>query len=220
MVTNVADVMSGEQRDSQAAPRIGVLALQGAFSLHARMLRSCGAQAQLVRTPADLADCDGLILPGGESTTIAKLLRTTGLYDPLQSAISQGLPVLGTCAGMILLATDIVDAGPNDLAPLGACPVSVRRNAFGRQVDSFEVPVKVKGLEGGEFPGVFIRAPWIDSWSPEVEVLAWHGEKTVLVQHANVTLCAFHPELTNDLRIHANFVRQCSDSVHSRQGVT
>ncbi len=153
--------------------KVGVLALQGAFREHREVLDALGVEALEVRTPEDLGALDALILPGGESTTMSKLLDTSRLRAPLAERLADGLPVLGTCAGMILLATEVVDGRP-DQQSFGAIDVTVRRNGYGRQRDSFEAPLDVIGLAGGPFPGVFIRAPLIESVGPGTDVLSSH----------------------------------------------
>ena len=182
--------------------RIGVLALQGAFAAHAEHLRTVGADTIEIRTPENLDSLDGLMMPGGESSTMSHLLRTSGLYDPVAALIADGLPVFGTCAGMILLATEILD-GRDDQTNFGAIDISVRRNAFGRQVDSFETEI---ATDFGGVHGVFIRAPRIERTGPEVEVLGRLGDEPVLVRQGNVMAASFHPELTPDTRLHGHFV--------------
>ena len=190
-----------------AGAKVGVLALQGASRLHAEVLGALGAETVEVRTAADLAGVEALVLPGGESTTIGLLLDLAGLREPLAERIADGLPVLATCAGMILLAAEVLDGRP-DQRPLGAIDLGVRRNAFGRQRDSFEADLEIEGLAGGPFPAVFIRAPVVERVGPGVEVLAEVDGRPVLVRQAAVTVAAFHPELTDDDRLHAAFVRQ------------
>jgi pyridoxal 5'-phosphate synthase pdxT subunit len=188
-------------------PRVGVLALQGDVREHLAMLEGIGVDAVRVRTGDHLDQVDGLIMPGGESTAIARLLETSGLRHPLAQRLEDGLPVLGTCAGLILLSSHVVD-GRADQWSFGALEVSVRRNGYGRQIASFETSIEIKGV--GRVPGVFIRAPKIESWSSDVEVLAEHdhgdGDHPVLVRHANAWGCSFHPELTSDDRLHRLFV--------------
>jgi 5'-phosphate synthase pdxT subunit len=188
-------------------PRVGVLALQGDVREHTAVLTSAGAQVTPVRRPEDLEDLDGLVMPGGESTAIAHLLETSGLRKPLGEALENGLAVLGTCAGLILLSETVLD-GRDDQWSFGVLDVSVRRNGYGRQIASFETDLEVKGI--GHVPGVFIRAPRIERWSDEVEVLATHdhgdGEHPVMVRQGAVLGCAFHPELTADTRIHQFFL--------------
>jgi 5'-phosphate synthase pdxT subunit len=188
-------------------PRVGVLALQGDVREHVSMLSRIGVDAVEVRTPAQLDDLEGLIMPGGESTTIAHLLTTSGVRDVLEEKLRDHFSVFGTCAGLIMLATDVLD-GRGDQWSFKALPLSVRRNGYGRQIASFETPVRVDGV--GTVPGVFIRAPKIETWSDELDVLASHdhgdGEHPVLVRLGPVWGCSFHPELTDDERIHRLFV--------------
>ncbi len=185
--------------------RIGVLALQGAAARHADALVALGAEAVPVRTPEDLADIDGLVVPGGESTTISHLLDTSGLREPLADRLDDGLPAFGTCAGMILLATDVLD-GRDDQRSFGAIDIGVRRNAFGRQRDSFEADLTVAGLEGGPLHAVFIRAPVVDRVGEDVEVLAAVAAGPVLCRSGAIMVCSFHPELGDDRRLHATFL--------------
>jgi 5'-phosphate synthase pdxT subunit len=187
------------------APSVGVLALQGDVREHVRALTEAGARVQVVRRPEDLQGLRGLVLPGGESTTIGKLAVTFGLLEPLRQAVRDGLAVFGSCAGMVLLAERVVDGLPGQ-PTVGGLDVTVRRNAFGRQVDSFEQSVDVAGLTGGPFSGVFIRAPAVVEVGAGVEVLATVGEQTVAVRQGRLLATAFHPELTNDGRLHAMFV--------------
>jgi 5'-phosphate synthase pdxT subunit len=188
-------------------PRVGVLALQGDVREHVSMLEHVGAEVVLVRRPAHLEGLDGLVMPGGESTAIARLLETSQMRGPLAELIGGGLHVFGTCAGLILLSREVTD-GRSDQWCFAALDVSVRRNGYGRQIASFETTVDVRGV--GEVPGVFIRAPKIESWSDDVDVLAMHdhgdGDHPVLVRQGNVWGCSFHPELTPDHRIHRLFV--------------
>jgi pyridoxal 5'-phosphate synthase pdxT subunit len=181
------------------APRVGVLAFQGDVREHLVALAAVGADPVEVRSLADLASVDGLVVPGGESTVIGKLAARYGLLEPLRARIADGLPVLGTCAGMIFLARE-VEGPPQDL--LGVLDVRVRRNAFGRQVASFEAEVDVKGVDGGPVSGAFIRAPWVAEAAPEVEVLAEVDGKVVAVRQGNLLATAFHPELTGEVRLH------------------
>jgi 5'-phosphate synthase pdxT subunit len=187
--------------------KTGVLALQGAFREHREVLEALGVESVEVRTPGDLAALDALILPGGESTTMSFLLDSSGLREPLRDRLADGMPVFGTCAGMILLARDVVDGRP-DQASYGAIDVAVRRNAYGRQRDSFETPVPVAGLPGGPFPGVFIRAPRIEIAGPTVAVLAQHDGHPVLARSGSVWVASFHPELSGDLRLHEWFLAE------------
>jgi 5'-phosphate synthase pdxT subunit len=189
--------------------RVGVLSLQGDVGEHVRTLSSLGCEVVKVRTVEQLDTVDGLVMPGGESTTIAHLLGTSGLGDALGLKLKEELPVFGTCAGLILLSAQVLD-GRSDQWSYGALAVSVRRNGYGRQIASFEAPLDVKGL--GTVPGVFIRAPKIEQVSDEVEVLATYdqengeGPHPVLVRQGNVWGASFHPELTTDTRLHQLFV--------------
>jgi pyridoxal 5'-phosphate synthase pdxT subunit len=190
-------------------PVIGVLALQGDVREHLAALAALGADPLAVRRPEELAAVSGLVLPGGESTTMVKLAARFGLLDPLRAAVRAGLPAYGSCAGMILLADRILDAPP-DQETIGGLDVTVRRNAFGRQVDSFESDVDL-GLAGGPLRAVFIRAPWVEEAGEGVEVLgrvvggAADG-RIVAVRQGNLVATSFHPELTGDRRVHALFV--------------
>lgn len=179
-------------------PRIGVLALQGDFREHSRSLAAVGAQPVEVRTPSELEEVSGLIIPGGESTTIGKLATRFGLMEPLAKRIEAGMPTWGTCAGMILLAREV--NGPKQPL-LNALDMVVERNAFGRQNDSFEADIEIKGLEDA-FPAVFIRAPWVVRVGDEVEVLATVDGHPVMVAENKVFATSFHPELTGDTRLH------------------
>lgn len=183
-----------------SAGRVGVLALQGAVRPHLAALTTLGATPVEVRTPADLAGVAALVLPGGESTTMSKLLDTSGLRAPLAARLADGLPALGTCAGMILLARRVLD-GRADQRSFGMVDIAVRRNAFGRQVDSFEADLVVAG-DDHPLHAVFIRAPVIEEAGPEVEVLASVGDRPVLARQGPVIVASFHPELTDDLRLH------------------
>lgn len=185
--------------------KVGVLALQGAFREHREVLDALGVETVEVRTPAELGALDALILPGGESTTMSQLLDSSGVRAPLAELLGDGLPALGTCAGMILLAREVVDGRP-DQQSLGVIDVAVRRNAYGRQRDSFEADLEVDGLTGGAFPGVFIRAPRIESVGERVEVLARHEDVPVVARQGSVVVTSFHPELSGDLRLHAWFL--------------
>jgi 5'-phosphate synthase pdxT subunit len=187
--------------------KVGVLSLQGAFREHREVLDALGVEAVEVRTPSGLGALDALIMPGGESTTMSKLLDSSELREPLGALLADGLPVLGTCAGLILLAREVLDGRP-DQQSFGAIDVSVRRNGYGRQRDSFEAALDVRGLGGGSFPGVFIRAPRVESTGPGVEVLATHDDVPVLMRSDNVWVSSFHPELSGDLRIHQLFVNE------------
>jgi 5'-phosphate synthase pdxT subunit len=185
--------------------KVGVLALQGAFREHREVLDALGVDTVEVRSPASLAALDALILPGGESTTIGKLLVTSGLLPALRERIRDGLPVLGTCAGVILLATDVLDGRP-DQPTLAGLDVTVRRNGYGTQLQSFEADLDVAGLTG-PFPGVFIRAPQLERTGPDVEILARHDGRPVLCHQGPVWGATFHPELSGDLRVHERFLQ-------------
>jgi 5'-phosphate synthase pdxT subunit len=191
--------------ESSQAPLVGVLAMQGAYREHLRALEAVGARTRLVRARDDLHDLDGLVIPGGESTTMQILLERMGLLEAVRDAVRSGLPSLGTCAGMILLAGRITD-GRAGQRGFGALDIAVRRNGYGRQVDSFEAELDVAGLEGGPFPGVFIRAPVVED-AGTAEVLAEHGGHPVAVRQGNVIALSFHPELSSDLRLHQEFLK-------------
>ena len=195
---------------------IGVLALQGAFAAHLDLLSSLDVVGRPVRLPRDLEGLDGLILPGGESTTMSNLLRSYDLLGPLNEFISAGHPVFGTCAGMILLSDRILDGRADQIA-LKSIDIVVRRNGYGRQVDSFETDIDVDGFDSA-FHAVFIRAPRIEEVGPDVDVLARHDGVPVLVRQGTVMAASFHPELTNDDRIHRFFADMVRDA--SRSGVT
>ena len=184
---------------------VGVLALQGAFAAHQQVLESLGEATAQVRTPSDLARVDTLVMPGGESTAMSRLLVTSGLFDEVKERVADGMPVFGTCAGMILLAKEVLDGRPDQLS-FGAIDISVRRNGYGRQVDSFESDIEVVGLDH-VFHAVFIRAPKVCAVGPAVDVLATHEGVPVLVRHGHVMVASFHPELTGDARLHAMFVQ-------------
>jgi 5'-phosphate synthase pdxT subunit len=195
------------------APRIGVLALQGDVREHVRALTEVGATPVAVRRPEELAEIDGLILPGGESTTIGKLLELFELLEPLRAAVKTGLPVFGSCAGMILLADEVLDGRP-DQPTVGGLDIAVRRNAFGRQVDSFETDLPLLGV--GEVHAVFIRAPWVERTGPDVEVLATvaggvAAGKVVAVRRGPLLATSFHPELTGDSRVHGMFAQMVKE---------
>jgi 5'-phosphate synthase pdxT subunit len=178
--------------------RVGVLALQGDFREHLRLLESLGVTPVPVKTPVDLAEVDALVIPGGESTTIGKMATRFGLIEPLRSTIDAGLPTYGTCAGLILLAGAVTEG---DQPLIGALDVVVRRNAFGRQNESFEADLDIDGLED-PFHAVFIRAPWVEKIGSEVEILVAVDDHPVMVRQANILATSFHPELTGDGRIH------------------
>jgi 5'-phosphate synthase pdxT subunit len=184
---------------------VGVLALQGGVREHVRALEAVGAEAVEVRRAGELASVQGLVIPGGESTTMGRLLGVFGLLDPLRREVTGGLPVFGSCAGMILLARDVLDGRPGQ--PLvGGLDVVVRRNAFGRQVDSFEVDVDVAGVDGGPVHAVFIRAPWVEKVGDGVDVLARVDGHVVAVRQGGLLATSFHPELTRDIRLHRLFI--------------
>lgn len=187
-------------------PNIGVLALQGAFAAHERLLAEVGAATRQVRTPHDLVGIDALVMPGGESTTMSRLLGTSQLWDPIAERLDAGLPVFGTCAGMILLARTVHDGRP-DQRSFGALDIAVRRNGYGRQVDSFETDLDVEGLES-PVHAVFIRAPLVESTGADVEVLARHADEPVLVRSGSALAASFHPELTDDARLHRLFLQE------------
>ncbi|WP_024805605.1 pyridoxal 5'-phosphate synthase glutaminase subunit PdxT [Nocardia sp. BMG51109] len=212
-------------------PTIGVLALQGDVREHFRALAACGADAVSVRREPELAAVDGLVLPGGESTAISKLLEVFGLLEPLRQRLREGMPAFGSCAGMILLAGEVLDTRP-DARSLSGIDMTVRRNAFGRQVDSFETDLDFAGLDDGPVRAVFIRAPWVERVGEGVEVLArvpsvgaaTAGEqppsdaaagRIVAVRQGGVLATSFHPEVTGDLRVHRMFV----ESVRERATV-
>jgi len=179
--------------------------MQGAFAEHVRALESAGARTRLVRTREDLDGLDGIVLPGGESTTMTMLMDRVGLLAPLRDAIKQGLPTLATCAGMIVLAKEITD-GMAEQHGLGLLDIAVRRNGYGRQVDSFETPLHIDGLNGKTFPGVFIRAPLVER-AGDVDVVAEHDGHPVAVRKGRILALGFHPELSGDIRLHREFVR-------------
>jgi len=192
-----------------AAPRVGVLALQGDVVEHVRALERAGARVIEVRTPDDLAQVDALVVPGGESTTVIRLLARFGLIEPIKARVRDGMPFWGTCMGMIVAARDVAEM---DQPTLGLLDVTVRRNAFGRQVDSAEVPLPIPALGARPFPAVFIRAPWIERTGSGVETLAEHGGHGVMVRQRNVLGTSFHPELTADDRVHGYFLRMIEEA--------
>lgn len=202
-------------------PIVGVLALQGAFVAHQRVLQQLGADARQVRTPGELAKVDALIMPGGESTTMSRLLRTAGLLEPLAARLDDGMPVFGTCAGMILLAGNVLDGRPDQIS-FATIDLAVRRNGYGRQVDSFESDIVVDAPAfhsqafhsqsfDAPFHAVFIRAPKVESVGADVQVLASLDGTPVLARQGAVLVASFHPELTDDPRLHAMFL----DMVHT-----
>jgi 5'-phosphate synthase pdxT subunit len=183
---------------------VGVLALQGAFARHVDALRTCGVEASEIRTPEQLASVDALVIPGGESTTMSKLLSSQHLLEPLTARLDDGLPVFGTCAGMILLANEILDGRPDQVS-FGRIDLAVRRNGYGRQIASFETDLEVVGLDR-TFRAVFIRAPKVERVGPDVEVLAEVDDVPVLCRSGPVLVTSFHPELTDDVRLHRLFI--------------
>ncbi len=197
------------------APTIGVLALQGDVIEHLRALTAVGARAVRVRRLEDLDGLDGIVIPGGESTTIGKLLDAFGLFEPLRAVIHGGLPAFGTCAGLILLSDQLDQDRPQPV--LGGLDVTTRRNAFGRQVMSFETDLDVAGLDGGPLHAVFIRAPGIVRTGPDVHVLAEVGDYPVLVQQGHLLAAAFHPEVTADRRLHERFVSYVRERARTRR---
>jgi len=197
--------------------RIGVLALQGDVREHLRALAGSGAEPVPVRRPSELDSVDGLVIPGGESTTMAKLAVAFDLLEPLRERIAGGMPAYGSCAGMILLADRVLD-GVEGQQTLGGLDVTVRRNAFGRQVDSFEETLALTGVPGGPFHAVFIRAPWVESVGPDVEVLGTveggpAAGRIVAVRQGGLLATSFHPELAGDARVHALFVEIVKEQV-------
>lgn len=188
-----------------STPVIGVLALQGDVREHLIALAAADAVARPVRRSEELADVDALVIPGGESTTMSKLAVLFGMLEPLRERVRAGMPVYGTCAGMIMLADKLLD-GREDQETLGGIDMIVRRNAFGRQNESFEAQIDFAGIAGDPVEGVFIRAPWVESVGASVEVLATYDGHTVAVRQGNVLATSFHPELTGDDRVHAYFV--------------
>jgi 5'-phosphate synthase pdxT subunit len=199
---------AGKEQEGFDSMKIGVLALQGAFLDHAKVLARCGYEAIQVKLPKQLEEIEGLIIPGGESTTIGKLMICFQLKDPIIAKVQEGMPVFGTCAGMILLAKEI---DGSDQVRLGVMDVAVKRNAFGRQVDSFEAPVKIAALGETPFAAVFIRAPYFLEIKPNVSMLAEHDGKVVMARQGNLLACAFHPELTKDDRVHRYFLEMISE---------
>ncbi len=187
-----------------------MLALQGDVREHVAALAGAGADARPVRRPGELDAVDGLVVPGGESTTISKLVDIFEMREPIDKRIAAGMPVYGSCAGMIMLAAEVLDGRPDQRGFAGV-DMTVRRNAFGRQVDSFEAPVALTGVDGGPFHAVFIRAPWVERVGPDVEVLGRvtggpAADRIVAVRQGNLLATSFHPELTGDLRLHRHFV--------------
>jgi 5'-phosphate synthase pdxT subunit len=197
--------------------KIGVLALQGDVAEHIASLGDCGVIASGVRSKQEIQSVDALVIPGGESTTIAKLAKAFGVFDLIKSRIASGMPTYGSCAGMILIADQILDGGV-DQEGFGGIDAQVRRNAFGRQVDSFETDLTFAGISGAAFRAVFIRAPWVESVGTQVEVLASFNGHPVAIRQGHLLATSFHPELTGDNRIHRLFVDQlCKES--SKAGI-
>jgi 5'-phosphate synthase pdxT subunit len=185
--------------------RVGVLALQGDFREHIAALSAIGVEAIAVKTESEINSVEALILPGGESTTIAKLARIFGVFDLIKSKISSGMPVYGSCAGLILLSNKILD-GTDGQETFGGLNITARRNAFGRQVDSFEGEIEFSGI--GKLTGVFIRAPWVEMVDPSVTILATSHGHPVAVRQGNILATSFHPELTTDYAVHRYFVEE------------
>jgi 5'-phosphate synthase pdxT subunit len=191
---------------AEPAPVVGVLALQGGFAAHAKALRSLGAEVREVRTPADLEGLDGLVMPGGESTTMTLGIEREGLAEPLRKFHAAGRPIFGTCAGLIML----------DRAHLGLMDIVAERNAFGRQLHSFESDLSFPGVNGGPVRAVFIRAPWISAHGPEVEILAEVDGHPVAARQGSLLAISFHPELGDDVRLHQAFLQQVRAARHAR----
>ena len=197
--------------------KVGVLALQGDVAEHIASLGDCGVIASGVRSKQEIEAIDALVIPGGESTTIAKLAKSFGIFDLIRTRIASGMPTYGSCAGMILIADQILDGGV-DQESFGGIDAQVRRNAFGRQVDSFETDLTFTGISGAAFRAVFIRAPWVESVGTQVEVLASFNGHPVAIRQGHLLATSFHPELTGDNRIHRFFVDQlCKES--SKAGI-
>jgi 5'-phosphate synthase pdxT subunit len=192
--------------------RVGVLALQGDVQEHLLAVRGCGAEASTVRTPDELESVDALILPGGESTTMSRLLKVFDLEMPLRERLADGMPTLSTCAGLILMSREVLDGRPDQIA-LGILNVSVRRNGYGRQVESFEADIPIAPLGVAPFRAVFIRAPLIEEAGPDADVIASFGHNPVAIaQGPHIGLC-FHPEMTDDLRLHQLFLERAAASL-------
>ena len=185
--------------------KVGVLALQGDVREHILALNECGASAQAVKTHDEISSIDALVIPGGESTTISKMARSFNLFELISNRISNGMPTYGSCAGLILLANKVEDAIVGQES-FGGLDVVARRNAFGRQVDSFEMDLEIKGISSPKFRAIFIRAPWIESVGTKVEVLAQVDGHAVAVRDGHILATSFHPELTGDNRIHRYFL--------------
>jgi 5'-phosphate synthase pdxT subunit len=195
---------------------VGVLALQGAFREHQEMLAACGVKSIQVRKPEELEKIDALIIPGGESTTIGKLMKERGLLGPITVLSKQGMPVFGTCAGLILLAKEIEESNQERI---GLMNIKVRRNAFGRQVESFEEDLEIAALGKDPFRAVFIRAPYITETAPSVAVLAVYRERPVCVQEGAFLAAAFHPELTGDRRLHEYFLEMVKKNIAQKRNL-
>jgi len=201
---------------------IGVLALQGDVREHIAALGEAGAAARPVRRATELAEVDGLVIPGGESTTISRLAVIFDMLAPVRDRVRAGMPVYGSCAGMIMLAGQVLDGRP-DQESFGGIDMTVRRNAFGRQVDSFEADLRITGVDGPDYHAVFIRAPWVERVGPGVEVLAAVSGgpadgRIVAVRQGNLLATAFHPELTGDLRVHRLFIEMAAGAAHAGRG--
>ena len=190
--------------------KIGVLALQGAFKLHVKALEQFGVEAIEVRNLENFNSVEALIIPGGESTTMSFLLESTGMFEAIKESSAEGMPILGTCAGMILLSSKITD-GRSDQNPLGLVNIETRRNGYGRQIDSFESDLSIKGFDRS-FRGIFIRAPLVEKVGSEVEVLAEVNSRPVMCKQGSVLVTSFHPELADDTRIHTEFLEMLSKS--------
>ncbi|MBC7246589.1 MAG: pyridoxal 5'-phosphate synthase glutaminase subunit PdxT [Actinobacteria bacterium] len=191
-------------------PTIGVLALQGAVREHLRMIEDCGARGIAVKYPAELQVCRGLIIPGGESTTMGRLMQAHGFLEEIRSLAREGMPLYGTCAGLIMMAARLAEG---DQPLLGLMDITARRNAFGRQVDSFETDIALRGVEEAERPfrAVFIRAPWIEEVGPQVSVMGEFRGRPVMARQDGMLVSAFHPELTDDGRVHRYFLRMVDE---------
>jgi 5'-phosphate synthase pdxT subunit len=191
-------------------PTIGVLSLQGDVEEHLHALRAADAKARGVKTSDDLEKVDGLVMPGGESTTLAIVLERFGLVKPLRAIAARGTPIWGTCMGMIMMARSVVGSPQ---PTLGFLDIEVKRNAFGRQVESAELRLHIDGIEGKPFPGVFIRAPWIERAGRDARILATVNDKGVMVRQGTFLGTSFHPELTNDIRVHRYFVEMVEQAL-------
>lgn len=194
--------------------KIGVLALQGAVTEHMNMLELCGSEPVAVKRKGELDEVQGLIIPGGESTAIGKLMVKYGFVEKIRELSFQGFPIYGSCAGLILLAKRLTEG---DQPLLGLMDIEVKRNAFGRQVDSFEANLEIADLGEKPFPGVFIRAPWIEEAGPKVKVMSRYSDKAVMAQEGNLLVSAFHPELTGDLRVHKYFMEMVEQRVKAEE---